>query len=249
MRTGRRGGGRPLTLDDIPPLDERLVDADIVTLTTECDLLVDGADAGADNNDPDGYTGDGVDAYIREGTALDSRTRGTPHAEDYALAAGAATTPPDALTLARGTGGWDWRRCPPGLIDASERALSWEIRRRPGATTIHISAVAAPGLRVAIPPHLRPRAEVRTPTATAAAELTLAGDAWTGTLPAPGGWESTVTVEIHVPGVGPSAAPDDPQLRSRLRDFATSRLRAATQAPDDTMLLAEKAAANTDMDF
>lgn len=222
------------TLDGIPPLDERLVDIDIAALTTECDLLVDGADA------IDTQTGDDL-----------APRPGADRAEDYALAAGSATGATGALILARGAGGWDWRRCPPGIVDASERALSWEIRRRSGTTVIQVSAVAAPGLHAAVPPHLRPRAVARTPASTAAAELALAGDTWTGSAPAPNGWESTVTVEIHVPGVGPSVAAgaDDTRIRPQLRDFAAIRLRDAVRAPDDSTLLAEIAAATTDMDF
>ncbi|WP_216899868.1 hypothetical protein [Nocardia alni] len=221
------------TLDGIPPLDERLIDVDIRTLTTECDLLVDGADA--------------IDAY--EDDDLASRS-GADRAEDYALAAG-PTTVTDVLVLARGTGGWDWRRCPPGIVDASERTLSWEVRRRPGTTVIQVSAVAAPGLHTPVPPHLHPRALIRTPAATAVAELTLTGDLWTGSAAAPDGWESTVAVDIHVPGVGPSdvADPDDARIRPQLREFAAARLRNAGRAPDDTMLLAEIAAATTDTDF
>jgi hypothetical protein len=283
------------TLDDIPPLDERLVDIDIATLTTECDLLVDGADAldghtdddlatvpGLDRDETSALGGDrdensvlGVDGdessapgvdrdgssvlgVDRDGSSAPGTHRdgrpapGVDRAEDYALAAGpAADSAVKALVLARGSGGWDWRRCPPGIVDASERALSWEVRRRPGVTTIRISAVAAPHMPAAVPPHLRPRALVRTAAGIAATELTLAGDAWTGSVLAPDEWEFTLAVEIHVPGVGPSdtATPDDVRIRPRLREFARNRLRDAGSAPDDTMLLAEIAAATTDTDF
>ncbi|MGF6885331.1 hypothetical protein ABIA39_004127 [Nocardia sp. GAS34] len=283
------------TLDDIPPLDERLVDIDIATLTTECDLLVDGADAldghtdddlatvpGLDRDETSALGGDrdensvlGVDGdessapgvdrdgssvlgVDRDGSSAPGTHRdgrpapGVDRAEDYALAAGpAADFAVKALVLARGSGGWDWRRCPPGIVDASERALSWEVRRRPGVTTIRISAVAAPHMPAAVPPHLRPRALVRTAAGIAATELTLAGDAWTGSVLAPDEWEFTLAVEIHVPGVGPSdtATPDDVRIRPRLREFARNRLRDAGSAPDDTMLLAEIAAATTDTDF
>ncbi|MBU3065461.1 hypothetical protein KO481_28525 [Nocardia sp. NEAU-G5] len=293
------------TLDDIPPLDERLVDIDIATLTTECDLLVDGADALDGHTDDDlatvpgldrdessvlsvdrdegsvlgvdgdegsvlGVDGDegsvlGVDGDESSAPGVDRDESSAPgahrngrsapgvdRAEAYALAAGpAADSAVKALVLARGSGGWDWRRCPPGIVDASERALSWEVRRHPGVTTIQISAVAAPHMPAAVPPHLRPRALVRTAAGIAATELTLAGDAWTGSVLAPDEWEFTLAVEIHVPGVGPSdtATPDDVRIRPRLREFARNRLRDARSAPDDTMLLAEIAAATTDTDF
>ncbi|WP_067897541.1 hypothetical protein [Nocardia vaccinii] len=233
------------TLDDIPPLDERLVDIDIATLTSECDLLVDGADAIGADTDDDLAPRPGADRAENLAPRVD-------RAEDYALAAGpAADTAFDALILARGVGGWDWRRCPPGIVDASERALSWEVLRRPGATVFQVSAVAAPRPNAAVPPHLWPRARLRSPAATAVAELTLSGDVWTGAAFAPDRWESAVTVEVYVPGVGPadSADPGDARIRPQLREFAATRLRNAGRTPDDTTLLAEIAAATTDMDF
>ena len=232
-------------LDGIPPLDERLIEIDIATLTSECDLLVDGADALAASTDDDLASRPGADR------AEDLVPR-TDRADDYALAAGsAAGTASDALILARGVGGWDWRRCPPGIVDASERALSWEVGRRPGATVFQVSAVAAPGSGSSVPPHLWPRAEVRGAAGTVVAELTLSGDVWTGSAPAPDGWESAVTVDVHVPGVGAGETvdPGDARTRPQLREFAAARLRDAGTTPDDTTLLAEIAAAATDTDF
>jgi len=224
------------TLDGITPLDELLLDAEIATLTAECDLLVDGADA--------------IIPIVDDRLDGPAQRPGAARAEDYALAAGPVTAA-DALVLARGVGGWDWRRCPPGLVDASERALSWEVRRRSGATTIRITAVAAPRLRTAVPPHLHPHAVVRTPAATAAAELILTGDTWTAEAPAPAQAESGVTVEILMPGVGtPETADlDGARIRRQLREFAVARLRTAAQDPGDDLLLAEIAAAATDTDF
>jgi hypothetical protein len=228
------------TLDDIPPLDPRLVDTEIATLTSECELLIDGADAIGANADDD---------LAHEVDRAESLAPRLDRAENYALAAGpAAGTASDALILARGVGGWDWRGCPPGILDASERAVSWEVLRRPGATVFRVSAVAAPGLHAAVPPHLWPRARVRGPAASSVAELTLSGDVWTGSAQAPERWESAVTVDVHVPGVGPAeiADPGDARIRPQLREFAAARLR---NVPDDTTLLAEIAAAATGMDF
>ncbi|MQY20495.1 hypothetical protein [Nocardia macrotermitis] len=226
------------TLDGIPALDQRLVDLDIATLTVECERLVDGADAVAPDEPAPAVTSD--------------------RATDYALAAGPGAAEPDALVLARGTGGWDWRRCPPGLVDASERAVSWEVRRQSGNTAFEIFVISAPTTNSTvshpdstIPTHLRPRALIRTTTATTVADLTLTGDTWTGTTSAPPGWESTVAVDIYVPGIGhpDPAAPDAPRIREQIRTLATTRLRTAADTPDDTMLLAEIAAAASDTDF
>ncbi|MFF3574609.1 hypothetical protein [Nocardia jiangxiensis] len=218
------------TLDGIPPLEQRLVELDIATLAAECERLVDGADA--------------VEPQEHPPVIAD-------RAEDYALAAGPGAAATDSLIVARGIGGWDWRRCPPGIVDASERAVSWEVRRRSGDTAVEVVVVAAPQTSSGVPLHLRPRALVRTTAAATDVELTLTDDTWTGTAPAPTGWESTVAVDIYVPGVGPSDAadPDEPRIRGQIRDFVTARVRDAADAPDDTLLLAEIAAAATETDF
>jgi hypothetical protein len=221
------------TLDGIAALDEALLDREIATLTAACESLVDGNDAAGPDEMP-------------------STETTFPRAADYALAAGSGTAG-EPLILARGSGGWDWRRCPPGLVDASEQAISWEVRRESGTTMIRVTAVAAPQLRAPVPAHLRPHALVRTPAGIADAELTLAGDTWTGRSAAPPGSESRVAVDIHVPGVGLPTRPGPgvADLRGRIRAFAARRLRHAAEYPDDpddTPLLAELAAA-ADPDF
>lgn len=231
------------TLDGIAELDPALLDRDIALLTEECELVVDGADALAPL----------VAAHIET----------TLRASDYALAAGDEARPGSALVLARGTGGWDWRSCPPGLVDASESAVSWELVRDAGATSVAIAVAAHPGLPDAVPAHLRPWARIDTGRGELDTELRAADDTWIGesVLSAPA---STVQVAIHVPGFGPDSAAgpgaageptaDAAALRRRIRDFAAGRLRAAA-APgiDDSgpfaPLLAEIAAAAGDSDF
>jgi hypothetical protein len=222
------------TIDAIAPLDERLLEDEIATLAEECELLVDGDDAVVPN---------------QARLTVDISAR----ADDYALAAGAgADAPRGALVLARGTGGWDWRRCPPGLIDASERAVSWELIRDSGVTYIRVTAVAAPQLGPTVPPHLRPYARVDAPTGVVEAELHLDGDTWKGQATSPS--ESVLAVDIFVPGVG-MPGPEElggPEIRQQVRDLATSRLRRAMSTDDnaaDAPLLAEIAAAASDSDF
>ncbi|WP_063051950.1 hypothetical protein [Nocardia arthritidis] len=220
-------------LDGIAPLDEGLLEDEITALSEECDLIVDGSDAVTEQ---------------RTATAALGR------AEDYALAAGpAATVAPGALVLARGTVGWDWQRCPPGLLDASERAVSWEVVREAGITIVRVSAVAAPLSPTDVPAHLHPRAGIRTATDAADVPLLRAGELWRAETTAPAGAEAGVTVHVYVPGVGvDEQEPDAPTRRALIRDLVTARLHRADDAsgnPADSLLLAEIAAAASDSDF
>ncbi|WP_040697363.1 hypothetical protein [Nocardia vinacea] len=226
------------TIDGITPLDDQLLDQEIATLRAACEMLIDD-----DEQAPDDET---AASDVIASVKMPAR------AEDYALAAGGvADRPAGALSLARGTGGWDWRRCPPGLIDASERAVSWESTRSSGTTTVRVTAVAAPQLGSDAPAHLHPRAFITTPAGTAEAELDLVGDLWTGAATTPS--DSVSTVDVYVPGVG---APGEPEpggleVRRQIRELAAARLRRAAAADDavDAPLLAEIAAAASDSDF
>ncbi|MEV5839413.1 hypothetical protein [Nocardia sp. NPDC052112] len=224
------------TIDGITALDDRLLDQEITTLRTQCEPLFGDDEPTADDESAD------VVATVAAST----------RAADYALAAGGgADRPAGALSLARGTSGWDWRRCPPGLIDASERAVTWESTRSSGTTTVHVTAVAAPQLGSAAPAHLRPRAVITTPVGTAEAELDLVGELWTGATTTPS--DAISTVDVYVPGVGAPGAPElgGPEIRRQIRELATARLHRAGTADDavDAPLLAEIAAAASDSDF
>ncbi|MFC9551578.1 hypothetical protein ACFTWF_12075 [Rhodococcus sp. NPDC056960] len=222
-------------VDAIPALDAGLLNREIGTLAEDCDLLVDGDDALV----PAGLPVSGLPA----------------RADDYALAAGAATAAvPSRLVLARGTGGTDWRRYPPGLVDASERAVFWEVVRAAGITTVRVSVVAAPGLSAPVPDHLQPRATIGAATGTVDVALELSGDVWSGEAAAPQGSEAGVSVRVYVPGFGVNGSPDggDPEARERVRNLVRQRLRrAAEPTPDgpDAPLLAEIDAAASDSDF
>lgn len=223
-------------IDGIPALDPRVLDQDLVALTEACEMIVDGADA------------------------LLSQSVSRPVAatrRDYALAAGPSTARPAGLILATGTAGWDWRRCPPGILDASESAVTWYLARDSGVTTLGVAAVAAPRPDPGVPAHLWPRARVATTTTTVDLTLRSDGDTWTGASATDA--EDVVGVAVYVPGVGPAhsglpAPADDPHgpaARRRVRDFAANRLRAALRAPEsvDAPLLAEIDAATGDQDF
>ncbi|WP_054815329.1 hypothetical protein [Nocardia arizonensis] len=218
------------TIDGIAALDPYLLESEIAALTEQCDLLVDGADASV----PD------LGATVA-----------AARQEDYALAASGGREG-SGLTLARGVGGWDWANCPPGLVDASERAVSWEMSREFGATLVTVRAAAAPRLDAPVPPHLRPRAvlDADRPDALAAEiDLSLIGDTWIGAATV--STDSIATVDLRVPGVGSPEGRDDAGTRQRIREFAAARLDRAARDPGtgfDAPLSAEIAAA-TDTDF
>ena len=217
-------------LDGIPPLDAELLERDIAALVEQCDVL-----------------------GIEENLTVDRVPETLGRAEDYALAAGAATaTAPGGLVLARGIGGSDWRRYPAGLIDASDSAVSWELRRTGGRTVVMVNVVAAPGLRPPVPAHLQPHATVRAGDDTTEVELNLLGDNWFGEVAAPDGAGPALTIDIHVPGFGPTGAAGG-DTRAMVRTLARRRLDRATSAiaidDPDAPLLAEIAAAAADTDF
>ncbi|MEV6277189.1 hypothetical protein [Nocardia sp. NPDC051832] len=217
------------TLDGIAALDPVMLEEEIAELTEQCEMLADGDDAGVPFIPP-------------------VSTNVTVRQSDYALAAG-GDTESNVLTLDRGVGGWDWRGCPPGLIDASEQAVSWELARDAGLTIARVSVVAAPQLTGPVPAHLRPHARI---AEAAEIELELSGDSWIGQTAVAG--EDAVTVDIYVPGVGVPDYEDrgGPEIRRRIREFATTRLRRATEPVSDAFdapLRAEIAAAAEDSDF
>ncbi|MFE7718273.1 hypothetical protein ACFU44_04455 [Nocardia rhizosphaerihabitans] len=192
----------------------------------------------------------------RDGTRELSETLG--RADDYALAAGGAASMGGGLIIARGSGEWDWRRCPPGILDPGENTVSWQVARTAEISIVQVSVVAAPDCRRGVPEHLRPYMRVRTaqPARTGASPsddvefttpLHLRGDAWTGAVHIPGPPETSPEVTIFVPGVGPADPPhEEPEVRAQIRRFARLRL---TEHTGDSLLTAEAAAAGTDEDF
>ncbi len=154
----------------------------------------------------------------------------------YALAAGPAPVGRAAgLVLARGSAGTDWRRCPPGLVDAAEQAVTWQVVRTAGRTEVAVGVVAAPGLagaaRPPVPAHLVPWATIGAGQGGAPAvrvALRLVDDVWQGSAVAPEFGGGAVWVDVHLPGFAPAEPPRaDPaaaRLRARIRDLARHRL-------------------------
>ncbi|WP_063000381.1 hypothetical protein [Nocardia mikamii] len=221
------------TIDGIPALDPEVLGSDIASLTEVCESIVDGADA---QPSPVGPPFDVAEARRR----------------DYALAAGPADAGRTGLVLATGTSGWDWRRCPPGVVDASEFAVSWRLTRESGSTSVEVRAAAAPHLDAGLPVYLWPHARVVTDSVPTHLALQPGGDTWVGAALIDA--DNVVRVDIYVPGVGPvldetSASENTygPRQRQRIREFVIDRLR--SPQPAMPLLEAESAAAASDTDF
>ncbi|MGW4636101.1 hypothetical protein [Nocardia sp. NPDC004415] len=142
------------TIDAIPALDHDLLTSELAALTERCEMVVGGADL-TGTADPSLARESGSARTASPTSPASEPARRAGRREDYALAAGGAMVA-GGLVVARGTGGWDWRRCPPGILDASEQAVTWEVSRAAGVSTVRVSVVAAPDCREPIPTHLRP---------------------------------------------------------------------------------------------
>ncbi|MGS2807487.1 hypothetical protein [Nocardia sp. MW-W600-9] len=224
------------TVDGIPALDPALLSADIDELTEACDMALD-----AQTPTPL----DPLDAPPPKSTRAVHQS--PVRADDYALAAGGPAGT-GGLVLARGSGECDWRRCPPGIVDAGSSAVSWQLTRADGASTVQVSVVAAPGGPREVPEHLRPRTRITAGADVAEVALRRHGDAWVGTVRVGEFLGSEPSVEVFVPGVGPAyPQPDETSARGLIRDFARQRL--AGSSTGESLLGAEAAAAEDDSDF
>ncbi|GAB2882189.1 hypothetical protein [Streptomyces mayteni] len=173
---------------------------------------------------------------------------------EHALAAGRLGDARGRV-IARGSGTNDWRRYPPGLVDAAEHAVSWTARALGARRLIEVEAVAAPtgGGFLA--------AEVLVDGGEAARlPLARTDDLWTGladlALPA-AGTPPRIEVGVLLPGFdpGPDASGDADARADRdaIRALVRRRLAAAAQSPpydaSSWPFLAEIAAATGDEDF
>ncbi|WP_329270447.1 hypothetical protein [Streptomyces pseudovenezuelae] len=179
-----------------------------------------------------------------------------PGRDGHALAAGAA---PGAggRVIARGSGTNDWRRYPPGFVDAAEDAVSWTARAHGALRQIEVEVVAhvtAPAAGVPL------AAEVRVNGGTPhRVPLTRRDDVWAGRgeldLPPGAGLPVTAPPRIEVgvllPGFDPGHGPDTGVEREAIRDLARRRLADAAQpgAYGTEPFLAEILAAATGEDY
>ncbi|MEV0058515.1 hypothetical protein [Nocardia sp. NPDC050718] len=232
------------TVDGIPALDPTLLAADIDELTEACDMALD-IEPPTPLDRPAGF---GVLDRLSASDYADAGPRPeSARADDYALAAGGPGST-GGLVFARGSGECDWRRCPPGIVDAGGGAVSWQAVRAEGVSTVQVSVVAAPGGPREVPAHLRPHAGITAGIEVAEVALRRQGDAWVGTARVGEFVGSELAVDVFVPGVGPAGPqPDETPARGLIRDFARQRL--AGSSTGEPLLGAETAAAADDSDF
>ncbi|MEW2569408.1 hypothetical protein [Streptomyces sp. NPDC047070] len=175
---------------------------------------------------------------------------------DYALAAGERLGA-GGRVIARGSGTNDWRRYPPGFVDAAESAVSWTVSAVGAARRIEVEVVAAPvsGVRLAAEVHVEDVPATRV-------SLARRGDGWAGRadldVPASLSPRTRIEVGVLLPGFDPDPEPgsaaDGCTDRDAVRALARRRLAAAARpAPQDTYpqpllapFLAEIVAASAD---
>ncbi|MCX5264622.1 hypothetical protein [Streptomyces sp. NBC_00199] len=189
----------------------------------------------------------------------------------YALAAGERIGAAGRV-IARGSGTNDWRRYPPGFVDAAENAVSWTARALGARRHVEAQVVAHPaeptaGATLVAEVHVDGGGPHRIP-------LTRQDDVWTGHTDltpqlSTGAVSPRVEVGVLLPGFDPgspgareSAADRDRRdavramVRRRLTAAATSPVVLSSAAHDRSPLdacsapfLAETAAAATDEDY
>ncbi|MGQ4433523.1 hypothetical protein [Streptomyces sp. SAS_260] len=201
-----------------------------------------------------------LDRPRADGTPVDVTALFARH-DDYALAAGEPLVT-GGRVIARGAGTNDWRRYPPGFVDASETAVSWTARALGARRQIEVEVVAhiaAPGAEVPLAAEIRvndgPPSRV---------PLSRRVDVWSGRadldLPA-GETEPRIELGVLLPGFDPGPDSDSGADREAIRSLVRRRLATAAtatslDAPDSppqegtsALFLAEIAAATTDEDY
>ncbi|MCX4817304.1 hypothetical protein OG601_42665 [Streptomyces sp. NBC_01239] len=220
----------------------------------------DAADGAGLDGEPLRHLRASLDQPRPDGTPVDAATLFARN-DDYALAAGEPLVT-GGRVIARGAGTNDWRRYPPGLVDASEGAVSWTARALGARRQIEVEVVAhiaAPVADVPLAAEVRvndgPRSRV---------PLARRVDVWSGRadldLPA-GETEPHIELGVLLPGFDPGPGSDSGAEREAIRALVRQRLATAATAtqPDapnsppqngtSAPFLAEIAAATTDEDY
>ncbi|MCX5368940.1 hypothetical protein OG613_25445 [Streptomyces sp. NBC_00015] len=194
-------------------------------------LLDDAADAAGLDGQPLRRLRSALEQHRPAGPTVDVGTLFVRR-DGYALAAGDPLVA-GGRVIARGSGTNDWRRYPPGFVDASETAVSWTARALGARRQIEVEIVAHVAAPVAGAPLV---AEVgvnggrrtRVP-------LGRRDDVWTGRAdldphgPA-GAVPSRFEVDVLLPGFDPGpGGPEDRAARDAIRTLVRRRLATAAQ--------------------
>jgi hypothetical protein len=162
------------------------------------------------------------------GAPVDPAELFAPRSE-FALAAG----DPGGATgriIARGTGTNDWRRYPPGFVDASEEAVTWVARAIGARRRVEITVAAGT---------LSPVVELAADVQANRVRLTKQDDLWTGNADLAG---QDIEVAVLLPGFDPGVGHDVRAEREAIRALARRRLALGSAEP----FLAEIVAASGD---
>ncbi|MFG2779806.1 hypothetical protein ACGFY7_18385 [Streptomyces prunicolor] len=179
--------------------------------------------------------------------------------DDYALAAGEPLVA-GGRVIARGAGTNDWRRYPPGFVDAAETAVSWTTRALGARRQIEVEVVA----HIAAPTTSGPLlvAEVGVDGVRASrVPLARRDDVWSGRADldlSAGETRPRIEIGVLLPGFDPGPGSEGGADRDAIRALVRRRLATAAQpfasntsAYDGSSgpFLAEIAAATTDEDY
>lgn len=139
--------------------------------------------------------------------------------------------------IARGSGTNDWRRCPPGFVDAAEDSVSWTARALGARRRIEVEVVAHVTAPVdGVPLVAEVRVNGGRPNRV---PLARRDDVWTGRadLDQPRGQDlpsatapPRIEVGVLLPGFDPGPGPDGRADRDAVRALARRRLTDAARS-------------------
>jgi hypothetical protein len=174
------------------------------------------------------------------GVAFDETDSVAVRRDDYALAAGADGNGRAASSIATGTGSVNWGAVPPGIFDAAEDTIHWQVEAVGGSAkaVVHVE-LSGPGLAAGITLRLR------SGDFSGAGVLDANGVAAFPILDGPhpvaesAAWDHDWRATAVTVGAD---AEESSQTRERIREFARARLR----APAGDAFLAEVLVAESD---
>ncbi|MDR3658724.1 MAG: hypothetical protein P4L48_24660 [Mycobacterium sp.] len=182
-----------------------------------------------------------LSAALQDSSAIPDLPSG--RRDDYALAAGAGGGARGATEIARGVASIRWSAVPPGIFDAGENTVEWNIEVADAAVLAVVRvAIIGPGLPTGIAVQLRSGAF------SCAGALDADGRAVLPLVDAQGqpvtesaAWDHDWSVTSVDVGAPLSEATETPEARERLRRWARARL----DRPADDAFLAEILAAES----